>query len=208
MSDGIAAKVAGLMDGLSDIDKPAIAELNRKLKRYVDAEKSIVSTVDAMRRKASGIVVYGLKLAEWAKNADGADAAAFKKRAKELDKAIEGFESFTDSIDAVLEGKAAGATKLPGDDLHKALDKLEFTDKAGIAPVRKAAQDYYPAESAGTKKLKEWSVHLTQLALALNEGLAALDPNDKVEALHLSFGKFEVLKPAIELKKRIDELGI
>jgi hypothetical protein len=208
MSDGIAAKVQGLMDGLSDVDKPGIAELCRKLKRYVDAEKGIVSAVGTMRTKASGLVVYGLKLAQWAKKTKGADAEAFKKRAKELDRVIARFESFTDAIDGVLEGKATGKTELPGDELHAVLDKLEFTDKAGIEPLRKAAQAYYPAESAGRKKLQEWAVHLTQLAVALNEGLAVLDPNDPVEALHLGFGRFEVLKPAIESKKRIDGLGI
>jgi hypothetical protein len=208
MSNGIAAKVQGLMDGLDDVEKPGIAELRRKLKRYVDAEKGIVTAVGAMRTKASGLVVYGLKLAEWAKKNKGADADAFKKRAKEFDRAIARFEAFTDALDGVLEGKTAGKTELPGDELHKVLDKLEFTDKAGIEPLRKAAQAYYPAESAGTKKLQEWTVHLTQLAVALNEGLAVLDPDDPVEALHLGFGKFEVLKPAIELKKRIDGLGI
>lgn len=52
---------------------------------------------------------------------------------------------------------------------------MEFKDKAKIANVRKAALDYYPAESAGQKKLQEWAVQLNILANALNEGLAALD---------------------------------
>lgn len=208
MSDGIGSKVEGLLDGLSDINRPAIVELSRKLKRYADAEKGIVSALNATRHKASGLVVYGLKLADWARKAKGPDADAFKKRAKEFDKAISGFDTFTDAIDGVLEGTASGKTALPGGEFQKVLDKLEFTDKAAIAPLRKAAQDYYPTESAGQKKLQEWAVHLVQLAAALNEGLADLNPDDKVEALHLSFGKFEVLKPALELKKKIDALGI
>ena len=208
MSDGIGSKVEGLLDGLSDINKPPIVELSRKLKRYADAEKGIVTALNTMRTKAAGLVVYGLKLADWAKKAKGPDADAFKKRAKEFDKAISGFDTFTDAIDGVLEGTASGKTSLPGEEFQKILDKLVFSDKAAIAALRKAAQDYYPAESAGQKKLNEWAVHLVQLAAALNEGLAALDPDDKVEALHLSFGKVEVLKPALELKKKIDALGI
>jgi hypothetical protein len=43
---------------------------------------------------------------------------------------------------------------------------------------------------------------------ALNNGLAELDPSDKVEALNLNFGKSEVLVPAIELKRKIDGLGV
>ena len=208
MSDGIGSKVEGLLDGMSDINKPAIVELNRKLKRYLDAEKGIVAALNTMRNKASSLVVYGLKLADWAKKTKGTDADAFKKRAKEFDKAITGFEAFTDAIDGVLEGGAAGKTRSPGAEFQKVLDNLEFKDKAQIANVRKAALEYYPSESAGQKKLQEWAVHLNQLAAALNEGLAALDPNDKVEALHLSFGKFEVLVPAIDLKKKIDGLGV
>jgi len=208
MSDGIGSKVDGLMDGLSDVEKPAIVELNRKLKRYLDAEKSIIAVLDTMRKKASGLVVYGLNLSEWAKKTKSPDADAFKKRSKEFDKAIEGFESFTDAIDGLLEGKAVGRSKLPGDAFQKVLDALQFKDKAQIANLRKAALDYYPSESAGQKKLQEWAVHLSHLAAALNDGLAALDPSDKVEALHLNFGKFEVMQPAIELKRKIDSLGV
>ena len=166
MSDGIGSKVEGLLDGMSDINRPPIVELCRKLKRYADAEKGIVTALNTMRTKAAGLVVYGLKLADWAKKAKGPDADAFKKRAKEFDKAISGFESFTDAIDGVLEGTASGKTSLPGEEFQKILDKLEFSDKAAIAALRKAAQDYYPAESAGQKKLNEWPVHLVQLAAA------------------------------------------
>ena len=208
MSDGIGWRVERLLDGMSDINKPAICDLNRKLKRYVEAEKGIVAALDKMRTKASGLVVYGLNLTAWARKANGADAAAFKKRAKDFDKAIAGFESFTDSIDGVLEGRPAAKTRLPGDAFQKVLDDLEFSDKAKIGPVRKAAQEYYPLESAGQKKLQEWAVHLNQLAAALNAGLAELDPNNQVEGLNLNFGKAEVLVPAIELKKKIDGLGV
>jgi hypothetical protein len=193
---------------MSDINKPAIGELSRKLRRYVEAEKGIVAVLDKMRTQASGLVVYGLNLTDWAKKTKGPDAAAFKKRAKDFEKAIAGFESFTDSIDGVLEGRPAAKAKLPGDAFQKVLDDLEFSDKAKIGPVRKAAQEYYPLESAGQKKLQEWAVHLNQLAAALNDGLAELDPSDKVEALNLNFGKSEVLVPAIELKKKIDGLGV
>ena len=208
MSDGIGSKVAGLMEGLEDVNKPAIAELNRKLKKYIDAEKNIVAALSTMNTKASGLVVYGLKLAEWAKKTKSPDADAFKKRAKDFDKAISGFESFTEAIDGLLEGGAVAKTKLPGEAFHKVLDDLEFKDKAQIANLRKAALEYYPAESAGQKKLQEWAVHLAHLATALNEGLAELDPTDKVEELNLNFGRLEVLKPALELKKNIDTLGI
>lgn len=208
MSDGIGWRVERLLDGMSDINKPAVVELSRKLKRYVEAEKGIVAALDKMRTKASGLVVYGLNLTGWAKKTTGPDGAAFKKRAKEFEKAIAGFESFTDSIDGVLEGAPAAKTKLPGDAFQKVLDDLEFSDKAKIGPVRKAAQEYYPLESAGQKKLQEWAVHLNQLATALNNGLAELDPSDKVEALNLNFGKSEVLVPAVELKRKIDGLGV
>lgn len=154
MSDGIGSKVEGLLDGLSDINRPAIVELSRKLKRYADAEKRIVSALNATRHKASGLVVYGLKLADWSRKAKGPDADAFKKRAKEFDKAISGFENFTEAIDGVLEGTASGKTALPGGEFQKVLDKLEFTDKAAIAPLHKAAQDYYPTESAGQKNFR------------------------------------------------------
>jgi hypothetical protein len=208
MSDGIGSKVEGLFDGLEDVNKPAIVELRRKLKKYTDAEKEILGKVKTMRDKAAGLVVFGLGLADWAKKNKGPDADAFKKRAKEFDKAINALETFTDAIDGVIEGTASGKTRLPGAELQKVLDLMEFKDKAKIANVRKAAQDYYPAESAGQKKLQEWAVQLNILANALNEGLAALDPNDKVEEVNLSFGRIEVMKPAIELKKKIDGLGI
>lgn len=208
MSDGIGSKVEGLMDGLSDTNKPPIVELNRKLKKYIDAEKGILTALTGMSRKAAGLVVYGLKLSEWAKKEKSPDADAFKKRAKEFEKAIDGFESFADAIDALVEGGVPGKTKLPGADFQKVLDNLEFKDKAQIANLRKAAQDYYPSESAGEKKLQEWAVHLNHLITALNEGLAALDPDDKVDELNLNFGRLEVLKPAIELKQKIDGLGV
>jgi hypothetical protein len=84
MSDGIASRVERGLGGISDINKPAIVELSRKLKRYTEAEKGIVAALDKMRTKASGLVVM-LNLTGWAKTT-GPDGAAFKKRAKEFEK--------------------------------------------------------------------------------------------------------------------------
>lgn len=57
MSDGIGSKVEGLCDGLEDVNKPAIVELRRKLKKYADAEKEILGKVKTMRDNAAGLVV-------------------------------------------------------------------------------------------------------------------------------------------------------
>lgn len=209
MSDGIGSKVEGLMDGLEDINKPAIAGLRSKLKKYLETEKAILAAVDKMRAKASGLEVQALNLIEWGKKNKGPDADAIKKRAKDLDKAAAALSAFTDAIDGVVEGTASAKTKLPGGDFDKVLRLLinEMSDKV-IGPVKKIALDYYPSESTGQKKLQEWAVHLNHLAAALNDGLAALDPSDKVEEVNLNFGKFEVLARAVELKRKIDGLGI
>lgn len=203
---GIASKAATLADRLGKNTNPAVVEMNRKLKKYAEAEKGIVASVGTMRQKASGLVVYGLNLKAWASKNKGPDAEAFQKRAKAFDSAIGGFESFTDSIDALLEGGQPGKARLPGNSFQKVLDDLEFKEKAPIANLRKAALDYYPAESAGQKKLREWSVHLNQLCTSLNTGLAELDPAQ--EQAELNYGRNEVLRSALELKKRVDAVGV
>jgi len=209
MSNGIADKVTSLVEGMENISKPAIKDLCGKLKKYAETEKGIVTALDKMRTKASGLEVQALSLTEWGKKNNGPDADAVKKRSKDLDKAADGLSNFTDAIDGVLEGKAAGKTKLPGEAFDQVLRLLanEMSDKV-IGPVKKLALEYYPLESAGQKKLQEWSVHLNHLAAALNAGLAELDPADKLQAAKLKFGKSEVLARAVELKNKIDGLGI
>jgi ElaB/YqjD/DUF883 family membrane-anchored ribosome-binding protein len=209
MSDGIGAKVEGLFDGLEDINKPAIAQLRAKLKKYLDTEKAILAAVGKMSTQASGLEVQALNLIEWGKKNKGPDADAVKKRTKDLARAADELSAFADAINGVIEGTPSAKTKLPGGTFDKVLRLLvnEMSDKV-IGPVKKIALAYYPVESAGQKKLQEWAVHLNQLAAALNEGLAELDPNDQVEDLNLKFGKQEVLAAVVELKRKIDGLGI
>lgn len=209
MSDGIGSKVQGLMEGMEDINKPAIVQLRAKLKKYIETEKTLLAAVSKMRTQASGLEVQALNLIDWGKKNKGPDADAIKKRTKDLSKAADELSAFVDAIDGVIEGTPSAKTKLPGENFDKVLRPLinEMSDKV-IGPVKKIALAYYPLESAGQKKLQEWAVHLNQLAATLNDGLAALDPSDKVEEVNLNFGKFEVLTAAVELKRKIDGLGI
>ncbi|MGE0387202.1 MAG: hypothetical protein AB7Q97_20960 [Gammaproteobacteria bacterium] len=207
-ADVIASKASGLADGVADLDRKELAEMNRRIKRYCEAEKSIVAALETLSEKASDLVIHGGAVADWAKKAKGPDAEVFKKRAKEYGKAVDGCSALSEAIDALLSGRDVKKTALPGDALQKVLDALEFKDKVKTANLRKSALAYYPAESAGRKKLREWEVHLEHLVTAVNEGLAVLNPEDKVEYVHLEFGRQYVITPALALKKKIDTLGL
>jgi hypothetical protein len=207
MADGISGKAQGLMDGLEDVSKPAVADMRRALKRYVDAEAKLLPAVQSMGQKASGLLVGCLAKVINEGKGSGPQAEAIKKRKREFDKVNSALDSFGDAIDGLVEGTGGGGKVVfPGDLVHDLLDKLEYTDKGPANDLRKAAQAYYPAESAARKKLAEWSVHLGYLATALNTGLAELDPADQVENLNLQFGRNEVLAPALELKRKIDAM--
>lgn len=203
MTDVIASKALGLADKLKDRSEPAVAEMTRRLRKYAEAERGLAGAVHTMGHKASGLVVFGLTLADWAKKNKGPEADTFKKREKDFDKAIAGLESLGDAVDALLEGGTPAKVKLPGNALQKVLDDMEFKDKVKIATVRTAAREYYPAESAGQKKLQEWAVHLNHLCAGLNDGLSQLDGSD-VQA----YARKEVLERAQQLKKSIDTMGV
>lgn len=203
MTDVIASRALGLADKLKDHQEPAVAEMTRRLRKYAEAEKGLAGSVYTMGHKASGLLVYGLNLADWAKKNKGPEADAFKKREKDFGKAIDGLEAFSDAVDALLEGGTPSKVKLPGNALQKVLDDLEFKDKAKIVNVRKAALDYYPAESAGQKKLQEWAVQLNHLCAGLNDGLSKLDAADLQ-----AYGRREVLERAQQLKRSIDTMGV
>jgi hypothetical protein len=203
MSYGIGKGASGLLDALSDIDKPQIKELSRKLKRYIEAEKTILRDLDAAITKGSALEAQCRGLKDWAKNKGGADAEAFKKREKDITKAMDALGSFTDAIESAAGGKAAGKSTVPGDAIQAVLDKLEFSDKATVKDLRDVAKAYYPAESAAVKRLQEWVVHLDQLLAGLNDGLSALNSSDQVEALHIALAKKNVVDPAIKLQKAV-----
>lgn len=203
MTDVIASKALGLADKLKDRNEPAVAEMTRRLRKYAEAEKGLAGSVHAMGHKATGLVVYGLHVADWAKKNKGPEADAFKKREKDFAKVVDSFEALGDAVDALLEGGTPAKVKLPGNAMQKMLDNLQFKDQVKVANLHKAALDYYPAESAGQKKLQEWAVQLNHLCAGLNDGLSQLDAADLQ-----AFGRKEVLERAQQLKKSIDTMGV
>jgi len=211
MGRNIGSNAEGLRDSLSDVETPEVAELCRKLKRYVEAERGIQTQLKATLRACDGVQVDALALKTYIGKQKNADIEAFKNCSKDFDLALDRLEKFSDALEKLLQGDGPGKVTLPGEALDSVLDKLEFKEKASenvLSTLQKGAKAFYPAESAAQKRLAEWSVHLKQLALALNEGLATLDRKDKVQDLNLNFGRMQVLKPALELKKGIDAMGI
>jgi len=179
MTNVIASKALELADKLKDRNEPAIAEMTRRLRKYAEAEKGLAGSVHTMGNKATGLVVYGLHVADWAKKNKGPEADAFKKREKDFAKVVDSFEALGDAVDALLEGGTPAKVKLPGNAMQKMLDSLQFKDQVKVANLHKAALDYYPAESAGQKKLQEFvkknNDDFSKKLKEANPGMAGID---------------------------------
>jgi hypothetical protein len=209
MADGLAEKVRGLVDGVEDVAKPEIAEMRKHLAKYVEAEGRILPAVQKLNSSAAGLLVRGLAKVMTEAKGSTPEGVALKKRKRDLDQVNGQLEALGTALDGIVEGTGgAAAAVFPGERLQQLLDDLEFKDKGPSTDLRNMAKAYYPLESAGRKKLAEWAVQLDHLVAAANRGLEALDPTDQVENLNLQFGRNEVIKPALELKRKIAALGV